>query len=448
MDNIGPAGKTSKISDFIKNVTHIGGGADKAKEAKEPHDEVKIGKLKFSSSDIGREGKLDIIVSSGDRKKLDDIRQMIAKSGSGKVTSDLKIIKGLSAEVKADSEVLKKIADMGDDVEVTVDAAVKSPDPPNMKWPGFIRRLLGAPNVYQKSLNLEKAWESGITGKGVTIAVIDTGIHPHPDIANRIIGFKDFVNGETQPYDDQGHGTHCSGIAAGSGEGSKGKYIGAAPEASLVGIKVLNSSGYGSSSNVIKAIQWAMENMDKYGIRVLSLSLGESISKPAASDPVVQAVDAATKAGLVVVVAAGNSGPFGGTVGSPGNAPGALTVGAMDDKGTAKKGDDSLAWFSSRGPTKYDNLAKPDVIASGVNIMSAKNEDEGYTMMSGTSMATPLTAGVAALLIQKNPDARPGQVKEALMETADKIRDYDKFKQGAGVIDPLEAMDKIRNRMA
>ncbi|MCL5035897.1 MAG: S8 family peptidase [Chloroflexi bacterium] len=442
MDRIGPIdGIGKRDAELVRNASHIGVGAQKAKETKsnEPEDMVSIGKLKFKNSDLNNQGKLGIIVSTEDKAKLERIKKLISKSSDSEFKSDLKLIKGISAEVNPDSNVLKKIGEMGEDVKVYVDGKVSVPQPPPMKN-GEVGILL---DTATKTLSLDKLWEQGITGKGVTIAVIDTGIAQHPDIKDRIIGFKDFVNDKKDAYDDQGHGTHCSGIAAGSGKSSGGKYTGAAPEASLVGVKVLDGNGSGSFSDVIKGIQWAVDNKEKYDIKVISMSLGGSISESYKDDPVVQAVEAAVKKGIVTVVAAGNSGPSKGSIGTPGNAPDVITVGALDDKGTVKHDDDSVASFSSRGPTKYDNIVKPDVLAPGVNITAPNADNDGYISHSGTSMATPMTAGVAALLVQTKPGIKPLQIKEALMKTADKVRDYDENTQGAGLIDPQEALKKL-----
>ena len=300
------------------------------------------------------------------------------------------------------------------------------------------RPLMDTANV---TLGVDKLHDQGITGKGVTVCVIDTGIAQHPDFEGRIVGFKDMVNGRTEPYDDQGHGTHCTGICAGSGKTSKGKYTGVAPEASIVGVKVLDRNGSGSLSNVIKGVQWAVENKDKLNIDVISMSLGGYVSQSYKDDPVVQAVEAAHAAGISCVVAAGNEGPGSGTIGSPGNAPHAITVGALDDKGTVDRSDDDLAYFSSRGPSRIDKLEKPDILAPGVDITAASHKGKGYVTMSGTSMATPFAAGVDVLMHQVKPNISPDQVKEIMMKNADALEGVSKFEQGKGVIDPQENIE-------
>jgi serine protease AprX len=249
----------------------------------------------------------------------------------------------------------------------------------------------------------------------IVVAVIDTGIDAaHVDLnGGKVIGWKDYVNGRTTAYDDNGHGTHCASIATGEGEGNS-LYRGVAPGAALVGVKVLDSAGSGDMSDVTAGIDWAVANKSTYGIRVISLSLGTSGSSDG-TDSTSLAVNNAFDNGIVPLVAAGNSGPARYTIGSPGAASKAITVGAMADVG--EKGY-SLAYFSSRGPTA-DGRTKPDIAAPGYNINAAKaNSTNAYTVMSGTSMATPFVAGTVALMLDANPNMTPTQVKSALTSTA------------------------------
>ena len=256
---------------------------------------------------------------------------------------------------------------------------------------------------------------SSYSKNDVVVAVIDTGIDAgHVDLdGGKVIGWKDFVNNRTAPYDDNGHGTHVAGIIAGEGQADS-RYKGVAPGAALVGVKVLNASGSGSMSTVTAAIDWCIQNKDVYGIRVLNLSLGTSGSSDG-TDATSQAVNRAHDAGLVVAVAAGNSGPARYTVGSPGAAEKALTVGAMGDPGELGY---FLADFSSRGYTA-DGRIKPDIAAPGYNITAPKaNTSSGYVTYSGTSMATPFVAGTVALMLDANPSLTPDQVKSHLFTTA------------------------------
>jgi serine protease AprX len=262
--------------------------------------------------------------------------------------------------------------------------------------------LIGAPYV----------WQHGITGKGIKVGIVDTGIDPsHPDFAGRIAQMKDFT-GEG-PNDNHGHGTHVAGIVGGSGAASGGKYRGVAPECLYYTAKVLRGDGSGSTSDVIAGVEWAVQQ----GAQVINLSLG-SDGACDGTDALSVTCDAAVSRGIAVCVAAGNAGPAASTVGSPGCARTVITIGA-----TSKS--DEVADFSSRGPTS-DNRIKPDVCFPGVSIVSCRATgttmgtpvDASYTNASGTSMATPHATGACALLLEANPSLSPQQVKDLIMSTA------------------------------
>jgi len=301
-----------------------------------------------------------------------------------------------------------------------------------------------------------------VTGKNITIAIIDTGIdYTHPDLGNctqteflngdckKVIGGYDFVNNDPDPMDDHGHGTHCAGIAAGNGV-----LKGVAPDAKLMAIKVLDSYGSGYFSDVIAGIEKAVDpNGDgDYSdhVDVISMSLGGP-GNP--EDELSQAVDAAVRNGVVVVAAAGNSGPYSGTVSSPGCARKALTVGAMcrpEQVGTENYCESLIAEFSSRGPTSTGEI-KPDLVAPGVKICSSQWDDvwkeyqcidDEHTAISGTSQATPHVAGAAALLKQAHPDWSPEDIKSALMSTAQDLG-FGVNTQGTGKIDIYKAVNAV-----
>lgn len=291
--------------------------------------------------------------------------------------------------------------------------------------------LIGAPAVWA----MQDASGQAVTGRGVRVAIIDTGIdYTHPDLGGgfgpgyKVAGGYDFVNNDFDPRDDNGHGTHVAGIVA-----ANGRLKGVAPDARLVAYKVLGADGGGKSSDIIAAIERAA-NPDGNpatddAVDVINLSLG---GPGDADGPDSQAVDAAVALGVVVVAAAGNSGPAYQTVGAPGVARQALTVGASDKH-------DELAAFSSRGPLPGSWAIKPDVLAPGVAITSTVpvtgplGHPGGYENLSGTSMATPHVAGSAALLEQLHPDWAPGQIKTALMNTALDLG-LGVYDQGAGRI--------------
>ncbi len=278
--------------------------------------------------------------------------------------------------------------------------------------------------------------ERSLTGKNVGIAVIDTGVHPHSDLVtpnNRIVAFKDFINDKTQPYDDDGHGTHVAGIIAGNGFSSRGKYMGVAPDANIVGIKVLNEDGGGSISDVIAGIQWAIQNRKQYNIKVITLSLGTTAKKTYQQDPLCQAVDAAVATGITVVAAAGNNGPKDSTINSPAISPNVIAVGACDDRKSTTAKDITMPDFSSRGPT-IDGITKPDILAPGVDIHSLSNEGNDYRSLSGTSMAAPIVAGCASLLYENNPRLTPVQIKRQITGNALQLG-LNPDVQGAGLLD-------------
>jgi serine protease AprX len=280
-------------------------------------------------------------------------------------------------------------------------------------------------------------WEAGDTGQGVKVAIVDTGIDPeHPDFAGRIVIVTDFT-GEGAA-DNNGHGTHVAGIIAGSGAASDGKYRGVAPGASLMAAKVLKGSGSGLMSDVMAGVEWAVQQ----GAQVINLSLGGPPTPCNGTDALSATCDAAVEAGVVVCVAAGNSGPRERTIGSPGCARQVITVGATVSGPTDY---DSIADFSSRGPTS-DGRVKPDVAMPGVDIVSARAHgtsmgtpvNDFYTQASGTSMATPHASGVAALVLQKEPSLTPAQVKERMMR-AGRDMGLDPNTQGSGRVDAYDA---------
>jgi len=312
------------------------------------------------------------------------------------------------------------------------------------------RKYKALMDIASPSLKASFAWNMGLSGKGITTAVVDTGIYPHEDLIkpiNRILAFKDFVGRKSKPYDDNGHGTHVAGDIAANGHSSQGKYKAPAYESNLVGVKVLNKYGSGNLSTIISGIEWCIENKDTYGIRIICLSLGAEAQSSYKDDILCEAVEKAWKSGIVVCAAAGNDGPALSTIDSPGIDPLIITVGAAGDENTPDRSNDIIAPFSSRGPTKVDNLPKPDVICPGVNIISLRSPgsysdktskssrvDNYYTNMSGTSMATPLCCSCIALLLQKNPSLTPDQVKEIITGSAEDIG-YDRNAQGYGYID-------------
>ncbi len=281
-------------------------------------------------------------------------------------------------------------------------------------------------NLYDsvEIIKADELWDLGFYGTGITIAILDTGVDKyHPDLIGRIIDedcYESCHNGNDEDHgfnsalDDHGHGTHCAGIAAGNGT-----IVGVAPGANIHAIKVLSSEGSGSISGIIAGIEKAVQSE----VDIISLSLGGS-GNP--DDPASQAIDNAVESGIVAVIAAGNDGPYYNSIGSPGTARKAITVGASSKP---NQHIESLAEFSSRGPVLWSKkiVSKPDIIAPGISICAAQHEnawednqclDDEHTAISGTSMATPHVAGVVALLLDANPSLTPQEIKSALMTTS------------------------------
>lgn len=331
-----------------------------------------------------------------------------------------------------------------------------------------------------KDISADYSWNLGYDGTNTTIAIIDTGVdYTHPDLGGctaqlfsagncpKVVGGYDFVNFDGNPMDDMGHGTHCAGIAAGSGQGG---LKGVAPNAKIIAYKVLNNVGSGSFSAVIAAMERATDpNQDgdfSDHVDVISMSLGgvcgsQYTASCGPDDAVSQAVDKATDLGIVVVVAAGNSGPAAGTIGTPGVARKAITVGASYKKnynGTywsdANPRLNQITSFSSRGPVIYNGsiFAKPDIVAPGAIICSAEWDnvwssnrcdgfvDDKHVQISGTSMATPHVAGAVALIRQEHPDWTPEEIKALLKYKAINLN-YSIYSQGTGLLNVKGSVD-------
>ena len=325
----------------------------------------------------------------------------------------------------------------------------------------------------------------GVSGQGVGVAIIDSGITSwHDDLyrsqwslVRRVVHFKDFTR-DTSPNlwfndlitDDYGHGTHVAGIIAGNGYDSGGRRMGVAPNANLIGLKVLDGEGNGYVSDVIAAIDYAIAVRTSYNIRVINLSVASGVFESYWLDPLTLAARRAANAGIVVVAAAGNlgcdssGGLQSGGITSPGNAPWVLTVGASNHRGTARRSDDVVGDFSSRGPTWIDFAAKPDIVAPGVGIESLSDPRSTlygqlkayllkgtvavgyrpYLSLSGTSMAAPVVSGTVALMLEANPTLTPNAVKAILQYTAQAHSGEDVLAEGGGFLNATGAIRMAR----
>ena len=364
----------------------------------------------------------------------------------GRVTNALPIIAGFAATVPV--TVVGELARLPGVRAVTPDGRV------------HVQGAASASNirsVYPKVVKAETAWQRGVTGRGVTVAVVDTGVAANlPDLNGRLVPVTNDVTGRIEPCknlsgelncnDSYGHGTFIAGLIAGNGAGSGGTWKGVAPEANILSVKTAGANGAADVSNILAAIQWVVSFKDRYNIRVLNLSLGTDSTQSWQTDPFNYAVERAWAAGISVVVAASNRGPGPGSISKPADDPWVITVGATDDRGTTSLSDDLLPDFSGRGPATQ-GVAKPDIAAPGAHVVSLRAPgstidnrfpwyvDGTYRQGSGTSMATGVVAGSVALMLQANPGFTPDRVKYALTATARDAVSDDPMAVGAGVVD-------------
>jgi serine protease AprX len=293
---------------------------------------------------------------------------------------------------------------------------------------------------------------AGDTGKGVTVAVLDTGIDNLPDFSGRLVGGVDFTN-ENNPYKDSyGHGTFVAGLIAGNGASSNGQYSGEAPRANLVSIKVAGADGSSHLGTIISGMQWAVDNQSTYGIKIINISMGFQPTQSTVNNPVDQAVEAVWKAGIAVVASAGNAGPFNGTILSPGDDPMVITAGALDDMATTSVTDDEMNDFSSAGPTSPDGWVKPDLVTSGRSVVSlaapgstiynnfpSARIGSANFVGSGTSFSAAITSGAAALVLADNPGLTPNEIKARLLATTNAGPISNPFVDGHGALNAYAA---------
>jgi subtilisin family serine protease len=406
------------------------------------------------------------LILQGDDLQNAAFRQFL-KEHEGRVTENLNRVGAQVVEVPA--RLIEKLADKAQVSHISLDRPVVSL--------GHLSKTTGCDDVR----NDEETSATGVKttkiigGEGIGIAIVDSGIYTaHKaflgrDGKSRIAYSKDFT-GENRTDDPYGHGTHVASLAAGNGMIADASYVGIAPDAKLINLRVLNSQGTGTTSAVLNALNWVLSNRTTYNIRVVNMSLGGAAIDSYKNDPVTRAVRSLANVGVVVVAAAGNDGKDAlgrkvyGQIHSPGNEPSALTVGAVNTYGTDTRQDDGVATYSSHGPTRsywtgtngvkhYDNLIKPDLVAPGNKLVGAEavgnaivklnptldnnvspSANSDMMTMSGTSMATPVVAGAAALLLQINPNLTPNMIKALLMYTAQPLNGFNMFEQGAGQI--------------
>jgi len=320
----------------------------------------------------------------------------------------------------------------------------------------------GSPGILE--VGAPQAWSQlGLTGRGVGVAVVDSGVYAHPDLAGRIVAAIDFTSlapaVSNIPLGDLGgHGTHVAGLIAGDGTRSGGVYTGVAPRANIIDVRVIDANGGSNVSMILRGLQWVLANRTTYNIKVVNMSLGATPTGSYKSDLMATAAEILNFAGVAVVVSAGNTGPLAGTITTTGTDPYVITVGALDDNGTSLKTDDLMATFSSRGRTPFENLAKPDLVAPGrkmvslrapgseldalfpdrqVSVLGAASPD--YYRLSGTSMAAPVVSGTIALMLERNPNLSTAQVKSRLKSTATALAFGTTNDRGAGLVNAYGA---------
>lgn len=358
-----------------------------------------------------------------------DAAQLVRAAG-GDVRSTLGLIGGVAATVPGNR--LERLASSADVAWVSLDGGVTS-------LGGGKNDVVASDgavtptSVYPQEIHADKAWRNGNYGQGVGVAVLDTGVVRSDDFAsdddNRLVAT--IVPSTAQVADGYGHGSHVAGLIGGDGSNSGGQYTGVAPQVNLISVRAGDDSGVAFLSDVINGLQWILDNKDAYNIRVVNLSLRSDTPQSYTADPLDAAVELLTFRGILVVVAAGNTGTVADAVSyAPANDPFVLTVGALDDSGTPDYRDDSVPAWSSRGVTQ-DGFAKPEIYVPGRRLISVLSlgsvlatqypgniVGSSYFQLSGTSMAAGVASGAAALVLHEHPDWTPFQVKYAMTKSA------------------------------
>ncbi len=392
-------------------------------------------------------GAVEVIVRAYP-ERVREAHHAVTRAG-GEVLRPLPIVDGFSARLTTGA--IEQLRRSGSDLirVITLDGQVRfnhdAPEGEAYNDSSFVETI-GAHRLHRK----------GVDGAGVGIAIIDTGVSEVADLRSRIVGGVD-VTADGDGVDRYGHGTFVAGVAAGSGVSSDGEHAGVAPGAHIVPVKIASANGAADVSHVLAAIQWVVSFKDDYDIEILNMSFGTDSTQSYTLDPLNYAVEKAWDEGIVVVVAAANDGPEAGTVFKPADDPMVITVGATDSNGTVKRGDDIVADFSSRGPTRADGLEKPDLVAPGAHTIGLRSPgstiDSSYPQArvgdhyfrgSGTSFATAVTSGAVALLKQLYPGWTPDDVKGALFKLAADGPVGDPNVDGKGALDVRWA-DQIDN---
>jgi serine protease AprX len=375
--------------------------------------------------------------------------QAVAALG-GMVTQDLSLVGSFVAEVPSSAvDALSSAAGVAD---VTPAAPIH--------FDGAYGQGSGGPSaVYSSAVRADKVWAAGHTGEGVGVAVIDTGVNAVGDLAGRVSHSMDFTKDQDN-VDHFGHGTFVAGMVAGTGSTGTG-VKGTAPGAHIISLKIAGRNGAADITHVMAAIQYAVSFKDHLDIDVINLSLGTDSKQDYRVDLLNMAVERAWANGITVIVSASNLGPDSGTITKPADDPFVITVGAASDRSTPGIGDDTVPAFSAAGPTKSNNVSKPDLVAPGGSVVSTrapgstvdvKNPSarvgEHHFVGSGTSFASGVVAGAAALVLSSNPSLTPDQIKARLVDTARPGPVTDRQRVGAGWLDAEAAVSSTSLREA
>lgn len=391
-------------------------------------------------TDALADGDVEVIVQAHP-DRLDQARAAVA-AGGGVVHHTLEIIDGFSATLTADALTRLETSETARSVSLDGEVQFSHTAPAGQDYDD---------TTFVETVRAHRLHRDGVTGRGVGIAILDTGVSPVADVRGRLVGGIDLTV-EGDGVDRYGHGTFIAGVAAGDGAASGGRHAGVAPGAHVVPIKIAGRNGASDVSQVLAAMEWVVSHRDTYDIGVLNLSFGTDSRQSQRHDPMNMAVERVWDAGVVVVAAAANLGPGAGTIMKPGDDPLVITVGATDFNGSVGRQDDTIPDFSSRGPTPADGFAKPDLVAPGAHIIGLRapnstidrdhpyaRVDNAYFRGSGTSFSTGVVSGAVALLREAHPDWTPDQIKGALLSTATPGPTGDRMVEGHGMVHVLRA---------
>lgn len=410
---------------------------------------IAVGNLTVAVAAASRATALYIVQATQPRAAAEAVRGV-----GGRITHELAIIDAVAARLSP-AQVAQLEKRPGLTITLDRDAQVAG-----YAGQPYVARHSGAAQLHA----------SGITGRGVTIAFLDTGIWPNNGVATNTAGSPAILQGYdairnvlgvSKALDESGHGTHVMSVATSATRGLDGTYAGIAPDASRIAVKAFDAAGRGSYANVIRGLDWILANRAQFNIRIVNLSFGATPQSFYWNDPLARAVMRLWEAGIVVVASAGNLGPHAQSITVPGNVPYVITVGAMTDNYTPDNpADDRLASFSSTGPT-YEGFVKPEIVAPGGHVTGPMNktntipkrylqfhDNDKFFMMSGTSQAAAVVSGTVALMLQANPSLTLNHVKCKLMNASRPAVDgagrvaYSVFQQGAG---QLNAVDAVSN---